>query len=104
MIINNEGGLSIPSTEEPATTPTEKRGVYQCRIISGTATLVNTEDGAMELPVMAANTAFAAKLDRPIPPFTLRHTPYSTSKLSRPNPLQLTTRPMSTKNAPQPKK
>ena len=26
-ISSSEGGISIPSTEEPATTPTEKRGV-----------------------------------------------------------------------------
>ena len=54
------GGISMPNTELPATTPTANRGVYPKRIISGTATRVNTEADAMLTPVIAANTAFAA--------------------------------------------
>ena len=48
MIIRMLGGISMPSTELPATTPTENRGVWPCRIISGTATLVNTEADAID--------------------------------------------------------
>ena len=79
MINIAEGGMIMPKTELPATTPTAKRGLYCCAIICGTDTLVNTLAEAIEDPVTAANTAFAPTVAIPIPPFTLRNRMIMTS-------------------------
>ena len=62
------GGINIPRTELPATTPTVKRGLYPNRCISGTATRVNTDAEAIEDPVTDAKIAFAATVAIPNPP------------------------------------
>jgi hypothetical protein len=72
MISMTLGGISMPSTELPATTPTAKRGSYPKRIISGTATRVKTDADAMLTPVIAANAALAATVATPRPPRILR--------------------------------
>ena len=64
------GGISIPRTDDPATTPTENRAVYPCVIISGVATRVKTAADAIEEPVIAAKSAFAATVAMPRPPRT----------------------------------
>ena len=74
------------------------------RIISGTATLVNTEADAMVMPVMAANTALAATVARPRPPRMRRSSHWKTSKVSRPTPLTLTNMPISTNSGTTPKR
>ena len=66
------GGISMPSTEEPATTPTAKRGRYPRRSIWGTATLVKTDAEAIEVPVTAAKTALAPTVAVPSPALNRR--------------------------------
>ena len=70
MISMALGGMIMPSTEDPPTTPTEKRVVYPNVRISGTEIFANTEADAIEEPVMDANTAFAATVAMPRPPLT----------------------------------
>ncbi len=74
----------MPSTDVPATTPTEKRLVYPWRRISGLAIFVNTAADAMEDPVIAAKIAFAATVAMPRPPLIRRSIQRATSKVSRP--------------------
>ena len=62
------GGISMPSTDEPATTPTVKRELNPKRFISGTATRVKTDADAMEDPVIEAKIALAATVAMPRPP------------------------------------
>ena len=50
----------------------------------------------MLMPVIAANTALAATVAMPRPPFTLRSSHSKTSKVSRPTPDTATSSPMST--------
>ena len=78
MISMTLGGISIPSTELPATTPTANRGLWPKRSISGTETRVNTAAEAMLTPVMAAKAALAATVATPSPPLTLRSTAFAT--------------------------
>jgi hypothetical protein len=79
MISIADGGMIMPSTDEPATTPTAKRGLYFWASICGTETLVKTEADAMEDPVTAAKTALAPTVPIPIPPLTLRNRMVMTS-------------------------
>ena len=67
------GGISMPNTELPATTPTVKRGVYPKRFISGIDTFVNTDADAIEEPVIEANIALAITVAIPSPPLSLRN-------------------------------
>ena len=96
--------MSIPRTEDPATTPTENRAVYPCAIISGVATRVNTAADAMDDPVIAAKTAFAATVAIPSPPRTRRNAQRATWNVSRPTSDALTSKPISTKSGTTPKK
>ena len=97
------GGISMPSTEEPATTPTEKRGVWPWRSISGTATFVNTAAEAIEMPVMAAKTVLAPTVAMPSPPRTRRKIWLATSKVSLPISATETNRPIRTNSGTTPK-
>ncbi|MNC93982.1 hypothetical protein D3C83_107300 [compost metagenome] len=58
----------MPSSDEPAVSPTANLGVYPWRTISGTAIFVKIAAAAIEIPVIAANTAFAATVATPSPP------------------------------------
>ena len=78
MISITLGGISIPSTELPATTPTANRGRYPNLSISGTDTRVNTAAEAMLTPVIAANAALAATVATPNPPLSLRNAALAT--------------------------
>ena len=96
MIMRRLGGISMPSTELPATTPTEKPGVCPCRTISGTATLVKIDAEAIEVPVQAANTALAATVAMPSPPRMRRMRSAATSNVSLPSRVAETKSPIIT--------
>ncbi len=78
------GGISIPSTELPATTPTENPVVWPWRTISGTAILVKIDAEAIEVPVQAANTALAPTVAMARPPRRRFNSSAATSNVSRP--------------------
>jgi hypothetical protein len=94
--------MSMPSTEDPATTPVAKRGVKPKRSISGTATLVKTAAEAIEMPVMAAKIALATTVATPSPPRTRRRSAWATSKISLPRSAVATSRPISTNSGTTP--
>ena len=102
-ISSSDGGISIPSTDDPATTPVAKRGVWPTRSISGTATRANTAADAIEMPVIAANTVLAPTVARPNPPRIRRNARLATSKVSRPICASDTTSPISTNSGTTPK-
>jgi len=102
-IKSSEGGISIPSTLEPATTPTATWRDVPARTISGTATLENTAAEAMEMPVIAAKTAFDSTVATPKPPRQLRIRRAMMANVSRPSPDSLTASPISTKSGTTPK-
>ena len=81
---NRLGGINMPNTDDPATTPTASLLSYPCRIISGTATRVKTLADAMLIPVMAAKTALAPMVDIASPPFKRFNNACITSKVSLP--------------------
>jgi len=54
------------------------------------------------MPVIAANTAFAATVAMPSPPRTRRNTWFATSKVSLPMSEMLTSSPISTKSGTTP--
>jgi hypothetical protein len=60
MIINTDGGISMPSIDELATTPTASRAGYPRFSISGTAMRVNITTAAIDTPVTAAKMALPA--------------------------------------------
>ena len=92
----------MPSTDDPATTPTAKRGRWPTRSISGTATRAKTAADAMEMPVIAAKMALAPTVDRPRPPRIRRNARLATSKVSLPIFASLTTSPISTNSGTTP--
>ena len=65
--------------------------------------MVKTDAEAMELPLIAAKTAFAATVAMPSPPATRRNARPATSKVSRPTPDTLTKSPMATNRGMTPK-
>ena len=79
MIIITLGGISMPRTELPATTPTENRLPYLRRFISGMDTRVNTDADAIDEPVTDANSALAATVPMPSPPRIRRKASFATS-------------------------
>ena len=72
------------------------------RSISGTATLVKTAAEAIEMPVMAANTAFAITVATPSPPRMRRSMLLATSKMSLPRSAVATSRPIRTNSGTTP--
>ena len=92
----------MPSTDDPATTPTAMLRLVPARTISGTAILENTAADAIEIPVMAANTAFDNTVATPSPPRQRRNPREITAKVSRPMPLSDTASPIRTNSGTTP--
>ena len=104
MINSRLGGISMPSTEEPATTPTANRLLYPFATICGTATLENTAAEAIEMPVIEAKTALAATVAMPKPPRIFCKSQAATRNASRPISAASTIRPIRTNNGTTPKR